>query len=337
MPAMVSRGSDGPNLRLEEAVTLAHAFVARAAGVSGIRVLVIKGPILAMQGLRPERPSVDVDVLVDPSRFEEMQALLREHGWRIDVPSTGPHVMTFHSKAYRHDNWPCEIDVHDRFPGFFADPQDVFEALWARRTTAAIAGREVPCPDILGNAAVAALHALRDPSYQRSKTDLAFMTEALGEGLDQGQLRELAELAVATGAADTLRPFLDAIGAPKLGEGTTPAKYLEAWQIRTSSSGVKTVAYLYQLRHARIRQWLPMLWHALVLTEAEVRRAQPDAAPGAWGLFKARVRRLRRGLEDLPRAARIVWRRQRADEPTSEGLTRRGATTSGAKRKAVQA
>jgi hypothetical protein len=332
-----SNGANGQHLCHAEAISLMQALVARVAQDAGIRVLFIKGPILAMQGLRPERPSVDVDVLVDPSRFEEMQQRFREVGWRIEVPGTGAHVMTFHSKAYRHDNWPCEIDVHDRFPGFFADPQDVFEALWARRTTAAIAGREVPCPDILGNAAIAALHALRDPSYQRSKTDLAFMTDALREGLDQGQLRELAELAVATGAADTLCPFLDAIGAPKLGEGTTLAKDLEAWQIRTSSSGVKTVAYLYQLRHAPKRQWLPILWHALVLTEAEVRKAQPDAAPGAWGLFKARVRRLRWGLEDLPRAATIVWRRPRADEPTSEGVTRQGATTSGAKQKAVQA
>jgi len=303
----------------------------------GIRVLFIKGPILAMQGLRPERQSVDVDVLVDPSRFDEMQQRLREHGWRIEVPGTGAHVMTFHSKAYRHDSWPCEVDVHDRFPGFFAEPQDVFEALWARRTTATIAGREVPCPDVLGNAAIAALHALRDPTYQRSKTDLAFMTEVLGEGLDATQLRELAELAVATGAADTLRPFLDAIDAPKLGEGTTPAKDLEAWQIRTSSSGVKTVAYLYQLRHARKRQWLPMMWHALVLTEAEIRKAQPDAAPGPWGLFKARVRRLGWGLRDLPRAARIV--RQRAEQPTSNGAAQPGDqhATPAAKHRAVRA
>ena len=337
MATQGSNGATGQHLCSGEAIPLLHSLVTRVAEDAGIRVLFIKGPILAMQGLRPERQSVDVDVLVDPSRFEEMQQRLREIGWRIEVPGTGAHVMTFHSKAYRHDNWPCEIDVHDRFPGFFADPQDVFEVLWARRTTAAIAGREVPCPDILGNTAVAALHALRDPSYERSRRDLAFMTEALGEALDQGQLRELAELAVATGAADTLRPFLDAIGAPKLGEGTTPAKDLEAWQIRTSSSGVKTVAYLYQLRHARKRQWPPMLWHALVLTEAEVRKAQPDAAPGAWGLFEARVRRLRRGLEDLPRAARIVWRRQPADEPTSEGVARQRATTSRAKQKAVRA
>ena len=49
----------------------------------------------------------------------------------------------------------------------------------------------------------------------------------------------------------------------------------------------------------------------LVLTEAEIRGEQPGAAPGAWGLFRARLRRLRYGLRDLPRAARIVWRERR--------------------------
>jgi hypothetical protein len=226
--------------------------------------------------------------------------------------------MTFHSKAYRHDTWPCEIDVHDRFPGFFAEPQVVFEALWARRTTATIADRDVPCPDVLGNAAIAALHALRDPSYERSRRDLAYMIETLRERLDDSGLRDLAELAAETGAADTLRPFLDGLGAPAIGVGSTPVEDLEAWRIRTSSSGVKAVPYLYQLRRAPMREKLPLLWHALVLTEGEIRKAQPDAAPGAWGLFRARVRRLKWALRHLPRAAGIVWRAQR--ETTSTGV-----------------
>jgi hypothetical protein len=46
--------------------------------------------------------------------------------------------------------------------------------------------------------------------------------------------------------------------------------------------------------------------HAFLLTEAEIRKAQPDADPGWRGLQRARLRRLGRGLRDLPRAVRIV-------------------------------
>lgn len=300
---------------IRDAVDLLHPVVHRVAEEAGVRVLFIKGPALAMQGLRPERSSVDVDVLVDPARFEDMQAAMRRYGWRIDVPMTGPHVLTFHSKAHRHDTWPCEVDVHDRFPGFFAEPQDVFEALWARRTTVTIAGRDVPCPDVLGHATVAALHALRDPAYLRSRRDLDYMVTVLRDRLDTSQLAELAGLALDTGASDTLRPFLDALGAPRLGEGSTSPQDLAAWRVRTASSGgVKTVPYLYQLTRLPVRRWPRLLWHALVLTEAEIRRDQPEAAPGAWGLFRARVRRLGWGLRDLPKAALIVARGLRRGE-----------------------
>lgn len=295
------------NLDLGEAVALLHPLVARMAERSDIRALLIKGPIAARQRLRPDWPSIDVDVLVDPSRFEDMQQVLRDNGWRVEVPCTGPPLMPFHSEAYRHDSWPCEIDVHDRFPGFFADPQDVFEELWTRRTSSTIAGRDVPCPDLLGGAAIVALHALREPSYERSRRALAFLTETLDDRFDATQKRELAELAVATGAADTLRPFLDAVGAPRLGDTSTSAEDLRVWQIRTRSTGVRAVSYLYQLRRTPARRLAPFLWHALVLTEGEIRAVQPTAAPGAWGLFRARLRRLRWGLRHIPRAARIVW------------------------------
>ena len=69
-------------LALDEAVPLAHALVDRVAVDHDVRVLFIKGPAAAGQGLRPARPSVDVDVLVDPSR----RSLLAE---RADRPGLG--------------------------------------------------------------------------------------------------------------------------------------------------------------------------------------------------------------------------------------------------------
>ncbi len=112
--------------------------------------------------------------------------------------------------------------------------------------------------------------------------------------------------------------------------GSTAQKDLQAWRIRTHSSGVKTVPYLYQLQHAPKRRWLPILWHALVLTEAEIRKAQPDARPGALGLLRARLRRLRWGLGDLPRAARIIWRSQREPLRKHRRDVRRGPQREGA-------
>ena len=150
-------------LALAEAVPLAHALVARAARDHDVRVLFIKGPVAAEQGLRPRRPSVDVDVLVDPMRRGLLAAVLDDLGWVDENPYLSPTVLPQHSLTHRHHSWPCELDLHDRFPGFFADPQAVFEALWARRTTVRVAGQDIPAPDRAGHALVLALHSLRDP------------------------------------------------------------------------------------------------------------------------------------------------------------------------------
>jgi hypothetical protein len=199
------------------------------------------------------------------------------------------------------------MDVHNRFPGFLADPAGVFEALWERRTTVEIAHRGVPCPDEVAHSMVAALHWLRDGLTPATREKLAYLTATLGPHLDGSGRAELIELARATGAVEPLRPFLDmlAIDVPATGHDTT------AWRIRTASTGVKSVGWVVELRETPLRRLPGRLWHAVVLTEAEIRNEQPNAAPGAWGLFRARLHRLRYGLRALPQAVRIVWRERR--------------------------
>src|SRR5262245_15615840 len=154
---------DGPvtELALAEAVPLAHVVVDRVAREHDVRVLFIKGPTAVAQGLRPERVSLDVDALVDPARRSVLAAALTDLGWVDENPYTSPTVLPMHSLTHRHTSWPCELDLHDRFPGFFAEPQDVFEQLWVRRDSVEVAGQRIPCTDRTAQALVLALHALR--------------------------------------------------------------------------------------------------------------------------------------------------------------------------------
>ena len=73
-------------LALAEAVPLAHALVDRVAVDVDVRVLFIKGPAAALQGLRTRRASVDVDVLVDPSRRQVLAERLTDLGWVDETP-----------------------------------------------------------------------------------------------------------------------------------------------------------------------------------------------------------------------------------------------------------
>jgi hypothetical protein len=210
--------------------------------------------------------------------------------------------------------WPCELDVHSHFPGFLAAPETTFEALWAHRTTAVVAGREVPCAEPIAHVAIAGLHVLRQAEAPGRREELTRLIETVITAFDTEQISQLGELAARTGSLATLRPLLEPLGLQPATPVTTPVASvadLTGWRLRASSPGVRSVAWLAELGGTPLRRWPAVLAHAVLLTEAEIREAQPLAAGGRWGLFRARIRRLRLGLRDVPRACGIVWRLRR--------------------------
>lgn len=293
-------------LTLAEAVPLAHALVSRIAADTQVRVLFIKGPTAELQGLRVPRSSVDVDALVDPARRHLLADRLTALGWVDEHPYTSPTLLPMHSLTHRHPSWACELDLHDRFPGFFGEPQHVFDRLWDRRTTVEVAGQAIPCPDAAGQALVLALHALRDAHDPVKELDLTRLVEKVRESATDESLRDLAELARDLGAADTAAPFLDRLSAPAVGRGSTRASDLRAWDLRTDADSSVT-GWVDELRGLRWRERPRFLWYAAFLTEDELRLDDPSLPPGRGAVIRARLARLRRGLGALPRA----WRRTR--------------------------
>jgi hypothetical protein len=312
MSATESRASHA--LHLSEAVPLLHGVVGEVARALDVRILFIKGPILTAQGLRGAHQSVDVDVLVDPARVVDLRRGLETLGWAVRVPSTTARVLPQHSSAFAHPFWPCEIDVHDRFPGFLADPTTTFAALWEHRTTAAVAGREVPCPTLVAHAAIACLHVLRNAEAPGRREELAELVHVAKAAFDADACAQFGVLAARTGSVGTLRPVLEALGLPLVTDEASDVA-LTAWRIQASSPGVRSVGWVAQLGRTPFRRWPGAVLHAVLLTEAEIRDAYPHAAPGAWGLFRARLHRLGRGLRDVPRACRIVRRARREKVP----------------------
>jgi len=300
-------------LALSEAVPLAHVAVDRVARDHDVRVLFIKGPTAVAQGLRAERVSLDVDALVDPSRRRVLVEALTELGWVDENPYTSPTVLPMHSLTHRHPSWPCELDLHDRFPGFFAEPQDVFEHLWARRSSVEVATQQVPCTDRTAQALVLALHALRDPHDPTKAAELSDLVGRVSASFDAEALGDLAELARDLGAADTAAPFVSAVGGPPAGVGTTSAEDLRAWRLRTEPTQTTAVSWVDSLRRLPKRSWPRYLWYAATLSDKELRLANPGLAPGRAPLLRARATRLRRGLAALPGAIRDVRAQARAE------------------------
>ena len=209
------------------------------------------------------------------------------------------------------ERWPNELDLHDRFPGFFADAQDVFERLWERRKTVNVAAHDIACPDPAGQALVLALHTLRDPHDPSKAHELSSLVERVSATATADSLRDLAELARDLGAADTAAPFLDRVGAPAVGRGSTDPADLRAWSCAPSptprpASPGSTSSGSSRGDDAPATSGTP---RSSVTSSCGWRsRTCPLAARP---LLHARIRRLRRGLRALPAAARSVRRIER--------------------------
>jgi hypothetical protein len=294
-------------LLLSEAVPLAHAVVDRVARDSAVRILFVKGPIAVAQGLRPTtRDSVDVDVLVDPPALDDLVAALAAAGWDDEQVYATPTAATY-SRTLRSARWPCELDLHVRFPGFLAEPREVFERLWARHGTSVLAARELPCLDRTAQALLLAVNALRDPEAADKQHELSDLERRVRDSFAAADITDLAGLAVAVGAAETAAPFLEAVGAGTPATADSDPAQLRAWRMRTQPEW-RVATWLEDLRATPLRRWPRHVWYAVMLSETELRNAEPHLPPGRRALLGARLRRIRRGLRGVPGA----WRSLRA-------------------------
>jgi len=294
-------------LELHEGVELGYAVVARIADDLGARALAIKGRVVEAQGLRAPRASADADLLVEPTRRDDVVAALVELGWRKVPAAPIPSPFGSHSVTLTHPQWPCELDIHDHFPGFLADPADVFDALWAERTDVTVAGVAVPATGLHGSALVMGLHALRTPNDPRNGRELTGLIERLSpERLDLERLRSLASV---TGCLVTARPLLTSLGLQFADSDHERDPRVREWEVRRSTGQIRNLGWLLALRRTPPWRWPALLPGILLSSEPALRRNFPQAPAGARGLWTARWWRLKRGVRDLPagiRAARLI-------------------------------
>lgn len=294
-----------PVLELREAGELVHALVGHRADALGIRMLVIKGPASRLQGLRPPGVSNDVDVWVDPERRDALVADLAAIGWERRDEYSGPDLIDRHSVTLWHRRWACEIDVHDRFPGFCLPPAELFARLWEARVPVEVAHRPLAAPRPDQHALLLALHALRYDGRVPAAAELSLLAAAVGRVLSPEQTARLGRTASDLGAADTAAGFIDLLDTTPHGRGGTDPADLALWRLVTGADSLTSVAWVSALRRAPWRQRPALLWRAVWLPRAEIEATQKRTLSSAE-LRAYRRRRLRRGVRALPRALRTL-------------------------------
>ncbi len=137
-------------------VERASADAAEALRVSSIRCILLKGPLqqdwLAAAG--PRRPSIDVDLLVDPENAEAAGRVFERVGFRCE-PEVTPGV------AHHADLWTAPgqipIEVHRNLWG--TDPLAIWTTLAAETETVGLYGARVEIPNEAARCLIVALHA----------------------------------------------------------------------------------------------------------------------------------------------------------------------------------
>ncbi len=306
-------------LALRSGVELGHAWVQQLADSLGVRVIFIKGPTLARQGLRAERSSSDIDVLVDPPGFERLCDGVLARGWRERPVALIGRLTSVHSRTFLHDRWPCDLDVHRHYPGMLADPAQAFEALWAERETIDYAHRPCTVPSRVSNVIVLALHSLRSTArHERHAAELRGLENAV---LTPAEHEHLAALASRTGTTATLADVFSRMGVavpvdPR--ERTSPAA--RRWRERVRSGSFGSYFWFAALRDARGPDRPRIAARAIWPSRTDLLLSRPETVDTVLGRSAARARRWLRGARSLPRALRAMRRRTRDTRTEPRGI-----------------
>lgn len=295
-----------------------QALVDHRAREAGIRCLAIKGPALDATGIRQRHVSNDVDVLVHPDDLDRLAEELERAGLTRQV-STRPEVSQ-HSTTLRADALGCEVDVHARFPGFLADPAAAFDALWDCREEVVIARVPVITCSRAAHAAVSVLHLLRDPEARAAELQAALRTVTVT--LSDSEVQDLVSLAGRTGAATSLAPLLDQLGA-QADPRHERADLRADWILRTRTGVQRGIVWLQGLQRSPVRTWPSLILRAGFLTDEEIKAQFPEASTGRWGLMRSRLRRIAVGLGSMFSALATFWRARAAARRLNQELGRR--------------
>ena len=279
-----------------------------------VRLLFIKGPTAVAQGLRAPRESLGRRRTRRPGATGTISpsGSPSSAGWTSTRTPRRPCCRCTRL-THRHHAWPNELDLHDRFPGFFADA--------AGRLRAAVGAAQdrqrrrprdpLPRPGRAGARAGPA-HASRPARPEQGPR--AGLPRRAGHGHRD---RRLAARPRGAGA----RPRRGGHGGAVPRPGRRTRGRARQHRLRPtcgpgscapSPTPRPAVSWVHELRQLPWRRRPRYLWYAAFLSDVELRLAEPNLPPGRGPLLHARIRRLRRGLRAVPSAVRSVHAVERA-------------------------
>lgn len=286
------------------AVQLCTALVDFIASQNSIRSLTIKGPLATELGMRPARFSSDVDVLVEPGRSVQLVSALSDLGWkeRFNFPGH-PVIVDKHSTSLFHPQWPCDIDVHHAWPGFFIEPESSFNRLWETSQTVSLAHKNIRVPDNLHHSLIMALHALREPNTSRGKSQYSHVVRYLSEHFpDEISRKEIVNEINYFKSGPPLLPLVLDLGLENVNNEALADMRL--WNIRGNQQ--RSLTWIFAFNESSLKEKPKILWAALFPSATALRYKYPEFIDRPLGLLRAWLKRFGLGVLSLRNAWKIV-------------------------------
>lgn len=245
-------------LTLAEAVPLGTVHLQRLLADAGVRSLAIKGPAFVELGVREQRQSHDIDLLIHPDDRVLANEALAAARWST-ISHWFPPALDdiIYSTTLRHPQFPVTLDLHHRFSGLLADPAVVFERMWQRRADVALANHRVVTLCREQAFVVEALNAIKlIVAHQRGAS-----VKRVALLVDEGEVRPVIAAAEEVGARHTARELIRELGGPEP-SGPPPPGH-DRWMSRGALVGGKA---LFGELVRRAPQHIPrVLWQQLTL------------------------------------------------------------------------
>jgi putative nucleotidyltransferase-like protein len=287
------------------ALDVALVEAVEALRACGLACLLLKGPALAqwLYSEPEDRAYGDVDLMVDPGRFEEAERVLFGLGYRHSAASTAAH----HEVWSRGRRVPIKIELHRTLFWVRCPPDRAWSLLTAGAEEMTVAGSAIPIMGMDGRLVTVVLHAAQHgPGFAQSLTDLdrALELASVEDWRGAVELAQGLDADEAFGAGLRLRPA----GAALADRFHLPPASFSELMLRLDTP--RETAFGFE-RLSQSRGWasaLRLLARELVPPPEFVRVWQPVARRGRRGLVAAYLWRPLWLLWKAPTGFR-AWRR----------------------------
>jgi hypothetical protein len=192
------------------------AEVALLASEHGIRVLRGGGTVFAHHGLISPRVSPSTAFIVDPAALGALVGLLEHSGWRVSAVEHPIQLLPPAIVRLRRKGLDGFVHLHGVIPGFFADPEVVFDVMWGSRGSMIVNGVRVSVLDRLCTVILAAHDRLDGRRYRRTfqGDNFAYFVSQFRSALTAEERQLLTEKVGEFGADDELHALLDGLALP---------------------------------------------------------------------------------------------------------------------------